>query len=120
MDKIMAVNNIKIKNALKKIKRLNEKQLLLTQDVIKNKVPLLETGWEITRVEKLIVEYRLDIKKIELQKTKEKYKKEISNLKNMNISIAYVESLLQEIKLLKQLAINQSRLKKNLTYKLSL
>tara|TARA_A100001015_G_C15039108_1_gene738357 strand:+ start:1764 stop:2126 length:363 start_codon:yes stop_codon:yes gene_type:complete len=120
MDKIMEVNNIKIKNALKKINILNEKQLLLTQDVIKNKVPLLETGWEITRVEKLIVECKLNIKKIELQEIKEKYKKEISNLRSMNISIAYVESLLQEIKLLKQLTINKNRLKKNSTYKLSL
>ena len=94
-----------------KIDELKKKSSELAKDIDKNKVALLETWWEISRIETTILQYKLDIKNIELEQMKEKNEREISTLKNMKISINELEALQFEIKMLKQLSVNQRNLR---------
>ena len=81
------------------IDKLEQTLKQLRSDREKNKIVILET-------EKMILQYKLDIKTKELDKMKSK----ISTLKNMKISINDVEIMQTGIKLLKQLAVHQRNL----------
>ena len=84
------------------IDKLEQTLKQLRSDREKNKIAILET-------EKMILQYKLDIKTKELDKMKSK----ISTLKNMKISINDVEIMQTGIKLLKQLAVHQRNLRLN-------
>ena len=84
------------------IDKLEQTLKQLRSDREKNKIVILET-------EKMILQYKLDIKTKELDKMKSK----ISTLKNMKISINDVEIMQTGIKLLKQLAVHQRNLRLN-------
>lgn len=96
-----------IDTSYNKIGELKQKSSELAKDTNKNRVALLETWWEISRTETTILQYKLDIKNIELDQMKEKN----ATLKNMKISINELEALKLEIKLLKKLSVNQRNLR---------